>query len=41
MDYCLPDTGQVWGVALERDLVLASDQNSGLYFLKLRRGSGG
>jgi hypothetical protein len=36
----LPDTGQVWGVALERDLVLASDQNSGLYVLKLRRGRG-
>lgn len=36
----LPDTGQVWGVALERDLVLAADQNSGLYVLKLRRGAG-
>lgn len=34
----LPDTGQVWGVALEGDLVLASDQNSGLYVLRLRRG---
>jgi hypothetical protein len=37
----LPDTAQVWGVALERDLVLASDQNSGLYVLKLRRGPAG
>jgi hypothetical protein len=36
----LPDTGQVWGVALERGLVLAADQNSGLYVLRLRRGSG-
>ncbi len=34
----LPDTGQVWGVALEGNLVLASDQNSGLYVLRLRRG---
>lgn len=34
----LPDTGQVWGVALHRNLVLASDQNTGLYVLQLRRG---
>lgn len=33
----LPDTGQVWGVALAGNLVLASDQNSGLYVLRLRR----
>ncbi|MPZ89890.1 MAG: hypothetical protein GEU81_17940, partial [Nitriliruptorales bacterium] len=33
----LPDTGQVWGVALEGNLVLASDQNSGLYVLRLSR----
>lgn len=31
------DTGQVWGVALDGDLVLASDQNTGLYVLRLRR----
>jgi hypothetical protein len=34
----LPDTAQVWGVALDGDLVLASDQNTGLYVLRLRRG---
>ena len=35
----LPDTGQVWGVVLEGSLVL-TDQNSSLYVLRLRRGSG-
>jgi hypothetical protein len=33
----IPDGPSVWGVALEGNLVLASDMNSGLYVLHLQR----
>jgi hypothetical protein len=34
--FCTEPCAQVWGVALEGSLVLASDMNSGLYVLRLR-----
>jgi hypothetical protein len=34
--FCTEPCAQVWGVALHRGLVLASDMNSGLYVLRLR-----
>jgi hypothetical protein len=33
----LGDGAQVWGVAVEGDLIVASDINSGLYVLRLVR----
>jgi hypothetical protein len=35
-----PDSAMVWGVALERDLVLASDTHAGLYVLRFSREGG-
>jgi hypothetical protein len=34
--FCTEPCAEVWGVALEGNLVLASDMNSGLYVLRLR-----